>query len=994
MNCMGNRMDPTARAVKLLFLLLMLVAFPGVAAAQPSGEFKLLTVRVLDAASGQPIEDAEVSAPSLSWNVTPRPTNEWQFRTDKRGTVIFRVPVNDAAQFMLSVRHTNYAERGANWYTRAGKVASALPESFEFRLEPGGTIGGVVRDERGQPIPGAALLISGNTSRSYISGENSHNEFAVFNPHGTPERRSILSDSNGFWRVNQVSAELDVIQVDIVRPGGARAAFVAGTTPALQRGEKIALADLRATNAVLTIKDGMTIRGLVADGSGKPVPNVRIKERSGRVAPTSTYIFTNDLDGRFELKNRRAPQLALTAEAEGYAITSTSLLTAETNEARLVLAPLQPLRIRLVGQREQAVAGAVFEVIPYRSQNESLEWRGITDSTGRVTWTTAPQQEISFWIRSTNYPIRAVKLRPIPGEHVVQLRQGSDQSVRIALQVIDAATGSAIETFEVWRDLYGYRPFLKVGTGQRGSFTNEVGFSDFERGTGMAFRFQVRAEGYGPWTSDQLYFDEADQNLTARLERGIAPGGIVLQPDGKAAEGATVYLQSPNRGSLFANTQGPEFYAGQGALKERTASDGSFKLVAAEDNDAVVITHPSGFASMTAGELKRAREIRLEKFANLSGVLRIDGEPKKGERIHLKAPASWSGRNNFLLIFNATTDDQGAFSFTNLPPSTYALARTPHIIMGASTTESHRLPFDLKPGESKTIEYGFNGRSIVGHVEASGPVDWQNDPHLLAVKLPPGPEPPNYYDYTDVKAYEAAREAFGKSAAALAYERQQQQFQLLFDRDGNFRADDVPPGTYELRLRITKPPSNPNERYRRTEQEIGALVKEVTIPAGAGEFDLGSFELEVKGERIASTPLELRAVTLDDKPFDLTSLRGKPVLLTFWGNWAPQSVASLAPMHKVQQELGDRVSFVTVNLDEHNDLAQVHLGALTGGWVHTVLRGTNRVEAADRLAINTVPVTLILDASGRVVSRDVTEKRLRQALQRLLTKPATQAKKQ
>src|SRR6185436_782012 len=124
--------------------------------------------------------------------------------------------------------------------------------------------------------------------------------------------------------------------------------------------------------------------------------------------------------------------------------------------------------------------------------------------------------------------------------------------------------------------------------------------------------------------------------------------------------------------------------------------------------------------------------------------------------------------------------------------------------------------------------------------------------------------------------------------------------------------------TYELRIRVTKPPEDKSRpRFYGQEQLLGMLTKEVIVPAGSQELDLGSFELPLKDPVLSasSNPISLQGTTLDGKPFDLNSLRGKPVVLTFWANWAPKSKARLESIGVSRQEL-QNVAFVTVNLDE------------------------------------------------------------------------------
>ena len=46
----------------------------------------------------------------------------------------------------------------------------------------------------------------------------------------------------------------------------------------------------------------------------------------------------------------------------------------------------------------------------------------------------------------------------------------------------------------------------------------------------------------------------------------------------------------------------------------------------------------------------------------------------------------------------------------------------------------------------------------------------------------------------------------GQSAARkVKAEREERSYHLEFQEDGSFRAEDVPPGNYELRIKVTKP---------------------------------------------------------------------------------------------------------------------------------------------------------------------------------------------
>src|SRR5881394_3762948 len=134
-----------------------------------------------------------------------------------------------------------------------------------------------------------------------------------------------------------------------------------------------------------------------------------------------------------------------------------------------------------------------------------------------------------FSIAPTNYPFRSVRVRGNGAEHAIHFRKDADKRITMKLKATDTNSGQSILKFEVWKTQQ-YEQFMAWGeAGKDGIFQKEFLAADLPLNMGNAFRVQVRTEGFAPWTSEMIYFDEGDQDITARPVKAQRPSGLVLQ---------------------------------------------------------------------------------------------------------------------------------------------------------------------------------------------------------------------------------------------------------------------------------------------------------------------------------------------------------------------------------------------------------------------------------------------------------------------------------
>ncbi|HXH62127.1 MAG TPA: TlpA disulfide reductase family protein, partial [Fimbriimonadaceae bacterium] len=103
---------------------------------------------------------------------------------------------------------------------------------------------------------------------------------------------------------------------------------------------------------------------------------------------------------------------------------------------------------------------------------------------------------------------------------------------------------------------------------------------------------------------------------------------------------------------------------------------------------------------------------------------------------------------------------------------------------------------------------------------------------------------------------------------------------------------------------------------------------------------------------------------LDGNPHQLSSLRGKTVLVNFWATWCQPCVAEMPALQKVYDRLKDKgFVLLTISDGDHDYVAKF---CQDRSWKFPVLVDTQR-KVFDAYGVGSLPRSILIDKYGNVV---------------------------
>ncbi|VTS07922.1 TlpA disulfide reductase family protein [Tuwongella immobilis] len=162
----------------------------------------------------------------------------------------------------------------------------------------------------------------------------------------------------------------------------------------------------------------------------------------------------------------------------------------------------------------------------------------------------------------------------------------------------------------------------------------------------------------------------------------------------------------------------------------------------------------------------------------------------------------------------------------------------------------------------------------------------------------------------------------------------------------------------------------------------GLLVKNFSSHPLANKANGALRRLNLEGKDFELTATKVGG----DEPFDVSTLRGKSVLVYYWASWNQQSAADFAKLKAAQAAYQAKgLEIVTVNLDNtaaeakaflaQHALTATHIGSQSGGLDSNL---------ANQYGVLVLPNAFLVGKDGKVVSRSVQMATLEDELKKFL----------
>lgn len=119
--------------------------------------------------------------------------------------------------------------------------------------------------------------------------------------------------------------------------------------------------------------------------------------------------------------------------------------------------------------------------------------------------------------------------------------------------------------------------------------------------------------------------------------------------------------------------------------------------------------------------------------------------------------------------------------------------------------------------------------------------------------------------------------------------------------------------------------------------------------------------------------LELRGRTVQGEAFDLSKLAGRPVVIHYWATWCDACKQDMKLLRQLQAKYqSSGLTIVGVNVDATRNDAVAYLKENPAPWIHLYEDGgLESSSLAKQLGVQTLPMMLLIDSSGKVVSNNI-----------------------
>jgi RNA polymerase sigma factor (sigma-70 family) len=821
--------------------------------------------------------------------------------------------------------------------TMASIQPSATPKSLAATANPIATIGGIVRNEAGQPLDGVHVHLEWQTT---VPGKDGGPPQPAF---GT---RDLLTDADGRWRCSSPRlVDASDFSVRLQRTG-----YGSDDDAAPIKG------NLTDQTAEFVMTRGIQVSGMVVDQSGSPIRGAKVSTIEVRyVVNDPGKTVATDASGHFVFPPQAAGTIALTTTARSYGPDLQRVSVADgMSPIRIVLSPGKMIRGRIVDQNGQPVEAAMVRAFRWRNMN-SLQWTGQTNRDGRFIMRDAPDDAIEFEVFKDGYQA-LINTSLTSGEGETTVTMSSEPMVRGT--VTDSDTGQPIPRFEIISGIAlwaGRPPLFEFGEAKEFSDgTFEMPISGHNAVVGYYLR--VEADGYSPAITAPFL---TSTTFNVVLRRGQDLSGHVMGPNGKPVGGAQVILAFPgSQVELLDNhlsrtdevrvtetDSGGEFHFGP--------QSGKFHLLALCD---------SGYAlEIFDQEPREPVELKISSWAKIDGSFSTGNAARKSSRLIAAINQVQSFRDNYLHyeFQYSATGIAGRFKIEKVPSFDGGLVQL-GIFPGfhGGVYERRWIPMRLTPGQ--TAQPDLRGATVIGILT---PVDGESI-RTGGFRLTPLLETPARNWPVD-----PSKEIKLPSP--------------LYDFEGadHFKITGVLPGKYLYEAVFGEKPN-----YFRASGDLEVRTEDIDTT-----IDLGKLTCRpIRPIEIGQPAPDVLGHTLDETPIALRDFAGKFVVGVMWDSDPRESETPLPLLEDFGKEFAGNphVALLGLSLDA-NDSANGIIVSRPGtlaypGWMNGYVSQRDRALIFE--LVRDRPSIFIIGPDGKLLARDVPPKEMAATLKGLMAK--------